>query len=94
MANIDEIGSSTLPMFYLGKLSGVNLQSGERDRDVQLIDHIEEAQLDNRLPIFPKQSDLIHFSVSTHGFKVTETSTGNVTHRYPLHSIAQVDIYF
>ena len=90
MANIDEIESSTLPMFYLGKLSGVNLQSGERDRDVQLIDHIEEAQLDNRLPIFPKQSDLIHFSVSTRGFKVTEVSTGNVTHRYPLHSIAQV----
>ncbi|ESO03681.1 hypothetical protein HELRODRAFT_173379 [Helobdella robusta] len=87
--------SRDVPMYSLGKLEKISLQqqNGDRDKDIQLIDRVEEAQLNNKLVINPKQSDLINFKVSINGIVVKDRSGEVVIHRFPLHAIAQIVYY-
>ena len=73
-------------LYYMGEMSKVRLQSSEKDRDVQLIDRVEEAQLDGRLQVVAR--DLVDLHVSHHGIRVVANDL--VIFRYPLHQVAQV----
>lgn len=84
----------TFELFYLGNLQDVNLGKTEsRDLDVQLIDRVEEAQLEGRLPIFPKKEGAVKVNVSRHGIKVIDFQTKAILQRHPLHAVAQIVYY-
>ena len=86
--------SAMLQLHFLGMMEDVNLGStGPRSPDVQLIDRIEEAQLDGRLPLIPKEDCLVLISVSKYGIKVTDVERREVIQRHPLHTVVQIVHY-
>lgn len=63
-----------------------------RSADVQLIDRVENAQLDGRLPM-TVETPKVRLNVSKHGVKLTDVQTSDVLDRYPLHTVAQAVTY-
>lgn len=67
-------------------------QSTARSPDIQLIDRVDNAQLDGRIPyVGTPEHHGVTLTVSKHGLKITESSArgGNVIERVPLHMVAQ-----
>lgn len=81
-------------VLYMGNLKDVNLGKTEtRDLDVQLIDRVEEAQLEGRLPIFPNKDEVVKMTISKHGIKMVDFQKKTVLQRHPLHAVAQIVYY-
>ncbi|XP_071118640.1 integrin beta-1-binding protein 1-like [Haliotis cracherodii] len=81
-------------LFYMGMVQNVNLTSAKkRDTEAQLIDQVEEAQIEGKLPLSVTEEDKVAITVSRHGIKVMDTSRQEVFQRHPLHTIAQLIHY-
>ncbi|XP_069127635.1 integrin beta-1-binding protein 1-like [Argopecten irradians] len=78
---------------FLGVVQDINMgTSRKRDKEAQLVDQVEEAQIVGKLPLSPRDEDKVSISISRHGLKVLD-STKKVLQRHPLHIIAQVVHY-
>lgn len=66
--------------------------STARSSDVQLVDRVENAQLDGRLPLNVEKPK-IRLHLSNHGVKLIDVQTSEVLDRYPLHTVAQAVSY-
>lgn len=79
---------------FLGVVQEMNMgDSKKRDTEAQLIDHLEEAQIEGKLPIAAREEDTVKLNVSIHGIKVLDMSGQEVLQRHPLHTIAQIIQY-
>jgi len=73
-----------------------NGQASSRSIDVQLIDRMDNAQLEGRIPYAgTNETHGVTLTVSKHGLKITESPSrgGNVIERVPLHTVAQAISY-
>lgn len=80
---------------FLGVVQEMNMggDSKKRDAEAQLIDHLEEAQIEGKLPIAAREEDTVKLNVSIHGIKVLDMSGQEVLQRHPLQTIAQIIQY-
>ncbi|XP_050417076.1 integrin beta-1-binding protein 1 [Patella vulgata] len=79
---------------YIGQVQEINtLNSKKRDAEAQLVDRIEEAQIEGKLPISTKDSDEVNIHISRHGIKVLDVNGQDVLQRHPLHTICQLVNY-
>lgn len=81
-------------VYFLGMVQEINMgNSRKRDTEALLIDQVEEAQIEGKLPISAREEDKVVISLSKHGLKVLDTSRQEVLQRHPLYMIAQVIQY-
>ncbi|XP_041359329.1 integrin beta-1-binding protein 1-like isoform X2 [Gigantopelta aegis] len=81
-------------VYYLGMVQDINMgNSAKRDTEAQLIDRVEEAQIEGKLPFAAGEDDRVMINVSRHGIKVLDTGGQEVYQRHPLHTIAQLIHY-
>ncbi|OWF44751.1 integrin beta-1-binding protein 1-like [Mizuhopecten yessoensis] len=81
-------------VFFLGAVQDINMvTSRKRDKEAQLVDQVEEAQIDGKLPLTPRDEDKVNITISRHGLKVLDSTKKEVLQRHPLHIIAQVVHY-
>ena len=81
-------------IWFLGMVQDVNLGGiQERDPDVLLIDKVEEAQLEGKIQLLPKEEDLVTITVSKYGVKVMDSNRKDVLQRHPLHTVGQIVYY-
>ncbi|XP_064607080.1 integrin beta-1-binding protein 1-like [Liolophura sinensis] len=81
-------------VYYLGMVQDIHMPaSAQRDNEAQLIDYVEEAQMQGKLPITAKDKDTVILNVSRHGIKVLDSARQEVMQRHPLHTIAQALYY-
>ncbi|XP_060076726.1 integrin beta-1-binding protein 1-like [Ylistrum balloti] len=79
---------------FLGVVRDINMgTSRKRDKEAQLVDQVEEAQIDGKLPLSPRDEDKVFITISRHGLKVLDSTKKEVLQRHPLHIIAQVVHY-
>ncbi|GAB1610683.1 integrin beta-1-binding protein 1-like isoform X1 [Argonauta hians] len=79
---------------FLGMVQEMNMgDSRKRDTEAQLIDQLEEAQIDGKLPVTAREEDTVKLNVSRHGIKVLDKKGQEVLQRHPLHTIAQIIQY-
>ena len=80
--------STNVKIYYLGEINKISLQNSDKDRDIQLIDRVEEAQLTGQLCISPTSKNLVDFNVCLQGIKVQANDV--VLSRFPLHQLVRV----
>ncbi|KAL3869516.1 hypothetical protein ACJMK2_042187 [Sinanodonta woodiana] len=84
----------TFEVYFIGMVPNINMgNSQQRDTEAQLIDHIEEAQIDGKLPISVQEDSKVKLSVSQYGLQVLDIKGKEYLQRHPLHTVAQVVQY-
>lgn len=84
----------TYDVYFLGIVPDINMgNSWSRDKEAQLVDRVEEAQIEGKLPIVGRDDDKVKVNVSKHGIKVIDVKGQEVLQRHPLHTLAQVIQY-
>ncbi|KAK3089569.1 hypothetical protein FSP39_004690 [Pinctada imbricata] len=80
-------------VYYLGMIQNMHMgNSRKRDSEAQLIDQVEEAQIEGKLPATVSEDAMVHLFITRHGVEVVD-SNREVLQRHPLHTIAQVIQY-
>ncbi|KAK3601495.1 hypothetical protein CHS0354_027643 [Potamilus streckersoni] len=84
----------TFEVYFIGIVPNINMgNSQQRDSEAQLIDHIEEAQIDGKLPTSVLEESKVKLSVSQYGLQVLDIKGKEYLQRHPLHTVAQVVQY-
>lgn len=84
----------TYDVYFLGIVPDINMgNSWSRDKEAQLVDRVEEAQIEGKLPIVGRDDDKVKINISKHGIKVIDIKGQEVLQRHPLHTLAQVIQY-
>lgn len=84
----------TFEVMFLGIVPDIVMTSCmARDPEAQLVDRIEEAQIEGRLPISLNDEGKVKINISLHGIKVIDMNGQEVLQRHPLQTIAQVVQY-
>ncbi|XP_052255102.1 uncharacterized protein LOC127860835 isoform X2 [Dreissena polymorpha] len=94
LSSKDEKLKNVTEVHFMGILPDIKLTgSATRDREAQLVDRIEEAQIEGRLPMSAQEESRVKLNVSLHGIQVLDLKGQEVLQRHPLHTIAQVVHY-
>ena len=87
-------GITQFEIHFLGMVQDVNLGGIQsRDPDVQLIDKVEEAQLEDKINLVIQSEDMVTLTISKYGVKVLGQDKKEVLQRHPLHTVAQ-SVYY
>ncbi|XP_013418737.1 integrin beta-1-binding protein 1 [Lingula anatina] len=74
---------------YLGSLQSFSSVTGSKKiASTQLVDKIEEAQIQGKLPFLPKEDDIVTILISKHGIRLSRRE--EIIERHPLHTVAQM----
>ncbi|XP_071147705.1 integrin beta-1-binding protein 1-like isoform X1 [Mytilus edulis] len=81
-------------VYFLGMVEEANMgNSIKRDTEAQLVDHVEEAQIEGRLPVSVIEENRVTMCISRHGLKIVDQGKQEVKQRHPLQTLAQVIQY-